>query len=93
MNQTAKDLTPEQEQAIADKFLRQCMLHISNASESQKKILLRTLLSRPEESLSTVEQAYSIWNGLTEAEIMKLLGHVQKQFNQDTWEFIARWRK
>jgi len=89
----SKELTPEQEQVIADKFLRQCMLHISNASESQKKILLRTLLARPPESLATIEQAFAIWNGLTEAEVMKLLGHVCKQFDKDTWDFIARWRQ
>lgn len=88
-----KEATLEQEQILADKFLRQCMMHISNASESQKKILLRTLLSRPPESLTTLEQAYAIWNGLDETEVMKLLGHIQKQFDKSTWEFIARWRQ
>ena len=85
--------TDEQEQVLADKFLRQCMHHISNASESQKKILQRTLLARPAEGLKTIEQAYAIWNGLTQEEVMKLLAHVQKQFDKETWEFISRWRK
>lgn len=90
---TAKELSPEQEQQLADKFLRQCMMHISNASDSQKKILLRTMLERPVGGLTTVAQAEAIWSGLTQDEIMKLIPTIQKQFDKETWEFISRWRK
>lgn len=86
-------LTPEQEQAIADKFLRQCMMHISNASETQKNILMRSLLARPPEGRQALDAAYALWNGLEQTDLMKLLGIVQKQFDQETWEFISRWRK
>jgi hypothetical protein len=80
------------EDKAADLFMRQCITHISNASDVQKTRLLRTLLERPPEHKIMFESAINIWNGLDEKEIMQLLGHLQKQFDRDTWEFMSRWR-
>lgn len=82
-----------QDTELADAFLRKCILHISNASNLQKVRLLKTLLERPPETTNKIELAQSIWNGLEPKEITMLLGTLQKQFDKDTWEFMARWRK
>ena len=78
---------------LADAFMRKCILHIGNASNVQKIRLLKTLLERPPETANKLELAQSIWNGLEHKEITMLLGTLQKQFDKDTWDFIARWRK
>jgi len=76
----------------ANAFLRKCVRYISSASEAQKAILIRTLLERHPESTKTVQNAIAIWNALSEKEIIKLISVLQKQFDKETWEFIARWR-
>ncbi len=85
------DKKVEEEQA--DVFMRQCIRHLSNASNVQKTRLMLTLLERPPDTINNVQFAVSAWNGLDEKEIMQLLGLLQKQFDKQTWEFMARWRK
>jgi len=88
-------MSSEEDEAVkaADLFMRQCVTHIGNASDLQKQRLLRALLERPPENRNPVELAQQVWNGLNQKEIMQLIGVLQKQFDKDTWEFMARWRK
>lgn len=77
---------------VADIFMRQCVTHIGNASDVQKNRLMRALVERPPINKDPITVAQAVWNGLTEKEIMQLLGILQKQFDKDTWEFMTRWR-
>ena len=88
--------SPEQQEQTdkkaAEQFTRQVIKHISNATDVQKLILLKELLKRPPEFPSPAEHALIVFKGLNEKEIMKVLTVAQRQFDKDTWEFMARWR-